>query len=237
MQHSDEGTAVARPEDLPQPGDSAAVVDLLPGVRLAGRFLINKRLGSGATGTVFSALDITVGQKVAVKLLRLDLGSEISRERLRRMLEPNASDRPSATAVAAALEKGAFARLPSRTTLRRAAAAVVVIAVAAAVALGAWRRWIAPQLDPTTDLRFTARQFVDETAVEITDTSAPVFLAVEADWRLPDQEVNLFAPGRQFASSTPQGIRVHYSAWPRINLPVFRSAWQEVLVQKQSMTE
>ena len=592
MRSKDENTAVADPSVLPKTGDTAAVVDLLPGVRLAGRFLINKRLGSGATGTVFSALDTTVGQKVAVKLLRPDLSEEISRERLRRevraarpghnnvvtvfdlhedsgrvflsmelvegrslrdelgrrdqlpwhevvgigrqvaaglahlhnkglvhrdvkpgniliandgtakvcdmglarpvrqggtvtetamvvgtpaymapeqaragdltpasdvyalgltlfrsltghvpfegdtavetlmlrqkarppgargsrtpcprwfdrllrrMLEPNASDRPSATVVAAALEKGAFAWLPSKTTLRRTASALAVIVVAVVVVLGIWSRWITPQLDPTTNLRFTAQQFVDETAVEITDTdgnvlqtvdlggtwdpdqfrsraarrvafgdfngdgwvdaavarfrdesgrplviflrqpdgslefavehrvnlsfsydgevftnfrvidmisedldrdgraeialieasspyypavlrvinwnnqtrfrlwhpgvlksvqaadrdhdgrqelylggtcnfltppesntSAPVFLAIEADWNQPDLEVDLFEPGRKFASSTPSGIRIHYAAWPRIDVPAFRAAWQAVLVQKQS---
>ncbi len=84
MRSKDKNTAIAEPGVLPESGATAAVVDLLPGIRLAGRFLINKRLGSGATGTVFSALDTTVGQKVAVKLLRPDLGGEISRERLRR---------------------------------------------------------------------------------------------------------------------------------------------------------
>ena len=590
MRSKDENTAIVRLEDLPQPGDSAAVVDLLPGVRLAGRFLLNKRLGSGATGTVFSALDTTVGQKVAIKLLRPDLGEEISRERLRRevraarpghpnvvtvfdlhedggriflsmelvsgcslrdelsrreklpwhemvgigrqvaaglahlhnkglvhrdvkpgnilissngtakvcdmglarsvsqgstvtetamvvgtpaymapeqaragnltsasdvyalgltlframtghvpfegdtavetlilrqkarppgvrssktacprwldrllqrMLEPAPGDRPPAEAVVAALENGAFGRMPSKRNLRHAAVVVARLVVCAGVVWGAWSTLAAPQLDPTTDLRFTVQQFVDETTVEITDTegnvlqtvdlggswdpdqfrshaarrvafgdfngdgwvdaavarvnfsqnrplaiflrqsdgtldfavehgvnlsfsydgeiftdfrvvdivsadlngdgmaeialveasspyypavlrvidwhnrnlftlwhpgilksvqiadrnsdgrlelylggtcnfltppesntSAPVFLAVETDWRREGQEVDLFAPGRELAPSIPSGIRIHYASWPRINLPVFRSAWQDVLIQK-----
>jgi len=71
----------------------------LPGLRLIGRFLINRRLGSGATGTVFSALDTTVGQKVAVKLLRPDLGEEISRERLRREVRAARPGHPNVVTI------------------------------------------------------------------------------------------------------------------------------------------
>jgi len=42
----------------------AQVVDLLPGALLAERFVVRRRLGSGATGTVFEALDTAIGQKV-----------------------------------------------------------------------------------------------------------------------------------------------------------------------------
>ena len=360
MRSKDENTAIAQPEDLPQPGDSAAVVDLLPGVRLAGRFLLNRRLGSGATGTVFSALDTTVGQKVAIKLLRPDLGEEISRERLRRevraarpghnnvvtvfdlhedggriflsmelvegrslrdelaargklpwhevvgigrqvaaglahlhdkglvhrdvkpgnilvspdgtakvcdmglarpvtqgatvtetamvvgtpaymapeqaragdltpasdvyalgltlfralagqvpfegdtavetlmlrqkarppgvrsskttcprwldrlirrMLEPLPRDRPTAAEVGAALERGGFSLLPSQRLLRRAAVVLVVVAAVGAAAFGAWRRWSSEVLDPTSPLRFVARQYANSTTVDFSDAS------------------------------------------------------------------
>ncbi len=33
---------------------------------LGGRFLLRKALGRGATGTVFAALDTSVGQKIAM---------------------------------------------------------------------------------------------------------------------------------------------------------------------------
>ncbi|MEN8165474.1 MAG: serine/threonine-protein kinase, partial [Acidobacteriota bacterium] len=99
MQRREEETAVVLPEDFPRPGDTAAVVDLLPGMRLAGRFLIKERLGSGATGTVFAALDTTVGQKVAVKLLRQDLRDAGSCERLRREVRAARSGHPNVVAV------------------------------------------------------------------------------------------------------------------------------------------
>jgi tRNA A-37 threonylcarbamoyl transferase component Bud32 len=360
VQERDENTALADPGALPQPGDTSAVVDLLPGVRLAGRFLIKKRLGSGATGTVFSALDTTIGQMVAVKLLRPDLGSEISRERLRRevraarpghpnvvtvfdlhedsgrvflsmelvsgrslrdeladrerlpwhevvgigrqvaaglahlhakglvhrdvkpgniliatdgtatvcdmglarpvgqgttvtetamvvgtpaymapeqaragdltaasdvyalgltlyqtltgsvpregttaietlmlrqkarpprirssktpcprwfdrlirrMLEPEASDRPGAAEVGAAMERGGFSFSPSKRVVRKAAVVVVMVAAFGAAALGVWRRWSPETLVPTSPLRFVARQYADSTMVDLSDAA------------------------------------------------------------------
>lgn len=48
------------------------------------RFLLRSILGSGATGTVFAAVDATVGQDVAIKLLHPDLRDTRTRERLRR---------------------------------------------------------------------------------------------------------------------------------------------------------
>jgi hypothetical protein len=65
------------------------------------------------------------------------------------------------------------------------------------------------------------------------NTSAPVFLAVEADWQIQTQEVNLFAPERRLASSTPPGVRIHYASWPRVDIPEFHAAWQNVLVQRR----
>jgi len=64
------------------------------------------------------------------------------------------------------------------------------------------------------------------------NTSAPVFLAVEADWRRQGTRVSLFASGRQLAPSTPSGVRIHYASWPRINLPSYHTAWQRTVVQK-----
>lgn len=59
-----------------------------PGIRdgelLGGRFLIRREIGRGGTGTVFAALDVTVGQEVAVKVLN-DRSFDPGRiERLRR---------------------------------------------------------------------------------------------------------------------------------------------------------
>jgi len=51
---------------------------------LAGRFLLRSILGSGSTGTVYAAVDATVGQKVAIKLLHPELRDTRTRERLRR---------------------------------------------------------------------------------------------------------------------------------------------------------
>jgi len=65
------------------------------------------------------------------------------------------------------------------------------------------------------------------------NTSAPVFLAVEADWSHKGQVLDLFATGRKLASSTAPGIRVHYASWARIDLPQYRTAWQKVLVQQR----
>ena len=52
------------------------------GDTLAGRFLLHHVIGHGATGTVFAALDRTVGQKVAIKLLHPEL-DEAARRRVR----------------------------------------------------------------------------------------------------------------------------------------------------------
>lgn len=54
------------------------------GDTLGERFLLRSIMGSGATGTVYAAVDTTVGQKVAIKLLHPDLRDTRTRERLRR---------------------------------------------------------------------------------------------------------------------------------------------------------
>ena len=69
------------------------------GDTLAGRFLLREILGSGATGTVFSALDRSVGQKVAIKVLHPDLHDERTRERLRREVRASRNGHPNLVAV------------------------------------------------------------------------------------------------------------------------------------------
>ncbi len=69
------------------------------GDTLGGRFVLREVLGFGGTGTVFSALDTAVGQKVAVKLLHPDLRDERTRERLRREVRASRSGHPNAVAV------------------------------------------------------------------------------------------------------------------------------------------
>ncbi len=54
------------------------------GMCLAGRFRLGERLGVGATGEVWSALDTQVGRTVALKIVRSELRDRTSRERLRR---------------------------------------------------------------------------------------------------------------------------------------------------------
>ena len=74
-------------------------INVSPGDTLAGRFLLREILGYGATGTVFSALDRSVGQKVAIKVLHPDLHDDRTRERLRREVRASRNGHPNAVAV------------------------------------------------------------------------------------------------------------------------------------------
>ena len=78
---------------------TAGVPEVKPGDTLADRFLLREILGHGATGTVFSALDRSVGQKVAIKVLHPDLHDERTRERLRREVRASRNGHPNAVAV------------------------------------------------------------------------------------------------------------------------------------------
>jgi tRNA A-37 threonylcarbamoyl transferase component Bud32 len=69
------------------------------GDTLAGRFVLREILGCGATGTVFSALDRSVGQKVAIKVLHPDLNDERTHERLRREVRASRNGHPNLVAV------------------------------------------------------------------------------------------------------------------------------------------
>ncbi len=73
--------------------------NVAPGDTLAGRFVLREILGYGATGTVFSALDRSVGQKVAIKVLHPDLHDERTRERLRREVRASRNGHPNLVAV------------------------------------------------------------------------------------------------------------------------------------------
>jgi len=76
-----EAAAISRPERL----DSAASERVAPGVLLAGRYLLEERLGTGSFGVVFRARDQQTQQPVAVKVLKGALGdSKDAIERLRR---------------------------------------------------------------------------------------------------------------------------------------------------------
>jgi serine/threonine protein kinase len=74
-------------------------VEVRPGDILTGRFVVGEVLGVGATGTVFSALDQAVGQKVAIKILHPDLNDDRNRERLRREVRAARSGHPNLVPV------------------------------------------------------------------------------------------------------------------------------------------
>jgi len=66
---------------------------------LAGRFSILQEIGKGGAGTVFSAFDTKVGQKVAVKVLHADIREASQLERLRREVRASRPGHPNAVAV------------------------------------------------------------------------------------------------------------------------------------------
>jgi len=318
---------------------------------------------------------------------------------LRRMLEPEPRDRPTARAVGRAFERGGFGHAPSKRTLRRGLTWGVLVAILASLGFGAWRRWSGHRLDPATGLHYSFQGFEDDVAVTLDDakgneletvmiggrwrsgafggnaerrvafgdfngdgfvdaavarmasesgrplaiylrqpdgtlrlaheysveleypyegvthtnfhivdmisedldgdgaaelvlveasspyypgalrvidlenrpvltlfhpgilmnvqvadrnndghpelylggtcnfltppesnTSAPVFLAVEADWTRRGINVSLFGKGRRLASTTPHGVGIHYASWPRVDVPAYHAAWQRTIV-------
>jgi serine/threonine-protein kinase len=66
---------------------------------LAGRFVLYDRLGSGGSGTVFSALDTKVGDRVAVKILAAAAHDPANRERLRREIRATRSGHPNVVSI------------------------------------------------------------------------------------------------------------------------------------------
>ncbi len=77
--------------------ESAPPVEV--GELLAGRFSILQQIGKGGAGTVFSAYDTKVGQKVAVKVLHADIREASQLERLRREVRASRPGHPNAVAV------------------------------------------------------------------------------------------------------------------------------------------
>ena len=62
------------------------------------------------------------------------------------------------------------------------------------------------------------------------NTSKPVFIALEHDWRRRGQTVDLFAPDRRLPAFAPAGVRLMYAAWDRVVTPRYRDSWQNVMV-------
>jgi len=62
------------------------------------------------------------------------------------------------------------------------------------------------------------------------NTSKPVFIAVEGDWRRHGQVVDLFAPERRLPAFPPPGVRLMYAAWERVVTPGYRDSWQAAVV-------
>lgn len=62
------------------------------------------------------------------------------------------------------------------------------------------------------------------------NTSKPVVMILEADWRRRGQTMNLFAPGRRIPSTCPAGMRLSYMAWERVVTPQYLDSWQSALV-------
>src|SRR6187399_900902 len=88
-----EREAVAQGDSSPEPPrDSDPTPDpdgldssYSPGDLLAARFRIVSRLGKGGMGEVFEAEDLELGERVAIKLIRLDLAHDSkAAERFRR---------------------------------------------------------------------------------------------------------------------------------------------------------
>ncbi len=62
------------------------------------------------------------------------------------------------------------------------------------------------------------------------NTSKPVFIALERDWRRRGQIVDLFAPDRRLPAFAPAGVRLMYAAWDRVVTPRYRDSWQGAVV-------
>ncbi len=79
-----------------------------PGDILAGRFVIHDRLGRGGSGTVYSALDTRVGDRIAVKILDDAVRDPANRERLRREIRATRSGHPNVVSVHELHEEDGF---------------------------------------------------------------------------------------------------------------------------------
>ncbi len=89
-----------RDSELPRRGDL-----------LAGRFLIRGELGRGGSGVVYRAVDLALGQPVALKVLRAAcLGAE-QRARLRREVSASRGGHPNAVAIHELVEDGEWVAL------------------------------------------------------------------------------------------------------------------------------
>ena len=78
------------------------------GDTLAGRFVLHDRLGSGGSGTVFSALDTMVGDRIAVKILDRAARDPANRERLRREIRATRSGHPNVVSIHELYDEGGF---------------------------------------------------------------------------------------------------------------------------------
>jgi len=88
-------TEIARPE-----GDGSETrVAQQSGDTLAGRFVLQQLLGRGGSGTVWSALDTKVGDRVAVKVLDVAAHEPANRERLRREIRATRSGHPNVVSI------------------------------------------------------------------------------------------------------------------------------------------
>ena len=83
--------------------------EAIPGARV-GRYMLGDRLGAGAMGVVFAAHDPELDRKVAVKVLRTDIGLDASRTPLRARLlrEARAMAQLAHPNVVAVYDVGAF---------------------------------------------------------------------------------------------------------------------------------
>ena len=72
--------------------EGGAASDPMLGRTVAGRFVVNARLGSGSMGTVYRATQWPIGREVAVKILRTDRGvDDASRARFLREARANSA--------------------------------------------------------------------------------------------------------------------------------------------------
>ncbi len=95
MQDETETTEIARSIGTGADADSS----FRPGDTLAGRFVLHDRLGRGGSGTVFSALDTRVGDRIAVKILDRAAHDPANRERLRREIRATRSGHPNVVSI------------------------------------------------------------------------------------------------------------------------------------------
>ena len=81
------------------PGAGTASRVIASGDWLAGRFVLDRPLGSGGTGVVWAALDTLVGERVAVKIFDPSVADPASRERLRREVRASRAGHPNLVAI------------------------------------------------------------------------------------------------------------------------------------------